>query len=115
MIIGQNQYDRRGELLLPSESVLKLNRVTPGGRPTIDVGYQHRFKISGSNQREVKIQLDRFLSAMQRVNGYHPLVAREYVVNHRGYHRVGVDIVYGIEEPAMIKRRERLNRPIFIR
>lgn len=99
MKMGRVQYDH-GVVVPPSASMLKLKRTTPGGRPSIEAGFYHRFKISGTSKKDVHAKLTTFMNFMARVEGYDLIQAQDYQVSLAGLPMLGVDLIYVVEEPA---------------
>lgn len=99
MIIGPNRYDD-GELLAPcAEEIMKTTY--PGGKPTTDAGYCHRFKYESRTQKELDAKNARFFRLMGDVPRFLDAEAapvrgadpRGVSVRH-GHHLYGRDAVY---------------------
>ena len=91
-------YNNDGELLAPRPGVLNVS-ISPGGKPTMEPGFYHRFKFEGHRKEELAHKTRMFFDLMASAPGYSTLSLRNYVI--RGGARHGLDIIYVIEEPAI--------------
>jgi hypothetical protein len=114
MKISQTFYNDAGELMAPRPLDVKLGAVTPGGKPSLDAGFYHRFKFEGRTEAELESKRQRFFAEMQSLPGYMSLVVRPYTVCMDSFVRYGVDVLYAIEaatdEPAPSAERARSSR-----
>ena len=97
MKISATFYNDAGELMAPRPLDVKLGEVTPGGHPTTEAGFYHRFKFEGRTEQERQAKADRFFASMLTVPGYSTLVPRSYTVTMDGYVRHGLDVLYVVE------------------
>lgn len=104
MKVSATHYER-GELMAPRPLDVKLASPTPGGVPTTDAGFYHRFKFEGRTKVEFDQKIERFVAEMTAVPGFTILTAREYDVKLDHYVRHGVDVLYVIEAAAAAPRR----------
>lgn len=97
MKISPTFYNDAGELMAPLSVDVKLAPVTPGGTPTLEAGFYHRFKFEGLTERERDAKTRRFFAEMSSVPGYMTLVQRPYTVRMDSYVRYGLDVMYVVE------------------
>jgi hypothetical protein len=97
MKISATFYNDAGELMAPRPLDMTLASVTPGGIPSIEAGFYHRFKFEGRTQKELDAKSRRFFENMRAVPGYSTLVLRPYTVEMGSYVRHGLDVVYAVE------------------
>lgn len=100
MKISEVFYNDAGELMAPRPMDVKLGSVTPGGIPSTEAGFYHRFKFEGKTQAELQAKAERFSAEMRSVPGYSKLVARPYTVKMDSYVRHGLDVLYAVEVVA---------------
>jgi len=98
MKISATFYNDAGELMAPRLIDVTLGSVTPGGRPSIEAGFYHRFKFEGRTEAELEAKADRFAGEMASVPGYSTLVLRPYIVRMDSYVRYGIDVLYAVED-----------------
>lgn len=99
MKISATFYNTAGELMAPRAIDVKLSSVTPGGIPSIEAGFYHRFKFEGRTQKELDAKTRRFFDEMRHVQGFSTLVLRPYTVTMDSYVRQGLDVTYVVESP----------------
>ncbi|ROR76044.1 hypothetical protein SAMN06295974_3809 [Plantibacter flavus] len=97
MKISTTFYNDEGELMAPRELDVKLSSVTPGGFPSLEEGFYHRFKFEGRTEAELETKSRRFFAEMNDVSGYLSLVIRPYSVEMGNYVRHGIDVIYVVE------------------
>lgn len=105
MKISPTHYNDAGELMAPRPFDVDRVTVTPGGRPSLDPGFYHRFKFEGRTQAEFEDKARRFFAEMAEVSGYMRLTLREYTVRMDTYVRFGLDVLYVIESPEGAPKR----------
>lgn len=94
-------YTPEGELLAPTDAILKAGRTGIGGTPTTDAGYYHRFMFAAATEAERFDKARRFFALMETVPLYSTLSLRAYEVPLGGRYRFGYDIVYAVENPGI--------------
>lgn len=97
MKISPTFYNDAGELMAPLSVDVKLRSVTPGGTPTLEAGFYHRFKFEGHTEKERDTKSRRFFTEMSSVPGYMTLVQRPYTVRMDSFVRYGLDVMYVVE------------------
>ena len=97
MKISPTHYNEAGELMAPRPFDVDRVTVTPGGRPSLDPGFYHRFKFEGRTPAEREAKTRRFFAEMAEVPGYMRLALREYEVRMDTFVRYGLDVLYAIE------------------
>ena len=97
MMINHTTYNKAGELMAPLPEDLATKYAPEGGRPTVDPGYYHRFKMSSPNAQELLAKKRRFFEMMAKVPGYTTLRLRPYEVRMGNFYRTGLDIVYVVQ------------------
>lgn len=97
MKISPTFYNEAGELLAPRELDVKSVPVTPGGTPTTDAGYYHRFMFDGATPAELAAKRERFFAEIGSVAGSMILSVTEYTSEIGRHVRHGVDVVYAVE------------------
>lgn len=97
MLIHETAYDN-GELLAPRKKDLDAKMIYPGGTPTTDAGYYHRFKFEATTREHLAHKERNFFNLMNSIPGFSTLSLRPYEVKINTY-RTGLDIVYVIETP----------------
>lgn len=101
MKISETFYNEQGELMAPREVDVAYGAVTPGGFPTVEAGFYHRFKFEGRTPAERQEKLERFSAEMAGVPGYMTLTARDYEVRMDSFVRFGYDVLYVVEAPQV--------------
>jgi hypothetical protein len=100
MKISRTHYNDAGELMAPRTFDVSRLTVTPGGRPTTEAGFYHRFKFEGRTKAELADKTKRFFAEMIALPGYMTLTSREYEVRLDSYLRFGLDVLYAVEAPT---------------
>jgi hypothetical protein len=99
MKISPTFYNAGGELMAPRPMDVDRVTVTPGGIPSTESGFYHRFKFEGRSKAEYESKARRFFDQMGEIPGYSSLTLREYQVKMDNYVRYGLDVLYVIEAP----------------
>ena len=97
MKISATFYNDADELMAPRPLDVKLGSVTPGGIPSIEEGFYHRFKFEGRTEAEYLDKYRQFFANMRQVQGYSTLVRSPYTVQMGSYVRYGLDVLYVVE------------------
>lgn len=97
MKISSTFYNAAGELMAPRQLDVTLSSVTPGGIPSIEEGFYHRFKFEGRTKAELEQKSRRFFDEMGAVQGFQALIVRPYTVEMDSFVRHGLDVVYVVE------------------
>ncbi|MCI4659687.1 hypothetical protein [Cryobacterium zhongshanensis] len=97
MKISATFYNEDGELMAPRPLDVTLGSVTPGGIPSIEEGFYHRFKFEGRTEAEYLDKYRRFFANMAQVQGFSTLVLRPYTVEMGSFVRYGLDVLYAVE------------------
>lgn len=98
MLINQTAYDN-GELLAPRKKDLDSKQIFPGGIPTTDAGFYHRFKFEARTAGHLADKERRFFREMRQVPGFSTLSLRPYQVRDGAFYRTGLDVIYVVETP----------------
>lgn len=102
MKIEHIEYDAEGRILTPGSTLGMVRSLFPSDRPTVEPGFYHRHKIrEGATMAQARRSLAEFNAAMRGVDGYVLLDAREYTVQMGGYRRIGVEILYAVEDVSL--------------
>lgn len=102
MRIERIQYDPEGQIMTPGSTLGMVRSLFPSDKPTVDAGFYHRHKIrEGATMGQARRNLAEFNAALSGVPGYVLLDAREYTVRMGGYRRIGVEILYAIEDVSL--------------
>jgi hypothetical protein len=97
MKVSETFYNEDGELMAPRSVDVVRKSAAPGGLPTLEAGFYHRFKFEGRTKDEYDDKCNRFFAQMRNVQGYMTLVARPYTVEMGSYVRFGLDVLYAVE------------------
>jgi len=99
MKISPTFYNEAGELMAPREVDVNSVAVFPGGKPTKEEGFYHRFMFHGATPAERAAKRERFFAEMGSVPRLMVLSIREYTAEIGTFKRYGVDVIYAIESP----------------
>lgn len=108
MKIGRTYYNDAGELMAPRDVDITLSNVIPGGHPTTEAGFYHRFKFEGRTKDDFQEKRERFVRLMRGVPGFLALIERPYTVQMGSFVRHGIDVVYVVECPTQRATAQRL-------
>lgn len=106
MLMNHTTYNNDGELMAPRSIDIRHKQLrAPGGTPTIDAGFYHRFKFEAENQRDLDAKTRRFFDMMNQVSGYSTLSLRPYEVRFGAFYRTGLEIIYVVEVRHAVAQR----------
>lgn len=98
MKISPTFYNEAGELMAPHEADLNIaGSCSPGGHPSKDAGWYHRFKFEAATEAEREAKLRRYVREMHAVPNCMILTLEKYKVTIGSFVRYGVDSLYAIE------------------
>ena len=100
MIINKTIYNNDGALLAPRPEDLKAIHPFPGGKPTTEAGFYHRFKFESKDERHQMTKTKRFFELMGHVPGFSTLSLRPYEVRYGNFFRTGLEVIYVVESPC---------------
>lgn len=113
MRIERIVYAENGRPMIPHSTLGMVQSLFPSNRPTTDVGCFHRHKIvEGATLAQAHGNLNKFKAVMEQVPGFSVADAREYTVNMGGYRRIGVEILYMVEDIHITDEQKALTRRI---
>lgn len=99
MRLNRTTYNAAGELMAPPPGDLTAHFPYPGGMPSTDTGYYHRFVFNAVTEAERLQKSRRFFALMDDVPGFSTLRLKPYEVRVGNFLRFGLDIVYVVEDP----------------
>lgn len=108
MLMNHTAYNDNGELMAPRSIDIRHKQLrAPGGTPTTEAGFYHRFKFESPNQYELDAKTRRFFDMMNQVAGYSTLSLRPYEVRIGALYRTGLEVIYVVEaqRPVVAQRR----------